>query len=392
MTEDHIPYWMAFAHSKHFSNRRKMQFLIEVVHNRTSISEALKQIKNGNKLNFHFSEKEWAGISQEVNELPNYSFISEKLMSQGIECIHVMDKSVFPSSLKSNLKRDAPIIIYAKGNLNLLRKPSIAIVGARKSGPAALDFTDTIAKESVKQGKVIVSGFAKGVDKKALDSALKYNGQSIVVLPQGIETYTSKAYYKQIIDGDVLVMSTYHPKAPWSVGLAMDRNKTIYGLAEEIYAAESNNSGGTWEGVLNGLKRGRTVFVRVPFAGERNANMELIRRGATGVDMNGEVVHNTSESILQESPSDYKGTNNEISSGTKQSEIVDQVKVLLEKTSGKGLTTYDIAQELKLDEKTKKQLSTILNKSNDLIKEKKGKFNFYHLKSQIPTTGKLFSE
>ncbi len=156
--------------------------------------------------------------------------------------------------------------------MDLLKKDSIAIVGARKSTTVSLQFTDNVAKEAVKNENVVVSGFAKGVDKKALDSTLEHEGQSIVVLPQGIETYKSKTYYQEIVKGNVLVMSIYHPKAPWSVGLAMDRNKIIYGLANHIYAAESNNSGGTWEGVLNGLKRGRKVYVRKPGLKEKNAN------------------------------------------------------------------------------------------------------------------------
>ncbi len=43
-----------------------------------------------------------------------------------------------------------------------------------------------------------------------------------------------KKYYKQLVEGDVLVLSTFHPKAPWRVELAMARNPIIYGLADEI--------------------------------------------------------------------------------------------------------------------------------------------------------------
>ena len=123
-------------------------------------------------------------------------------------------------------------------------------------------------------------------------SALKYKGHSIIVLPQGITTFSSgfRKYYKQIIEGDVLVLSTFHPKAPWSVQLAMARNPIIYGLAKEIYVAESSNKGGTWSGVIDGLRKKRTIYVRMPEANEKNANLLLIRKGAKPVDMEGNIL------------------------------------------------------------------------------------------------------
>lgn len=99
-----------------------------------------------------------------------------------------------------------------------------------------MQFTDNVAKKASSEHKVVVSGFARGVDKQALDSAMKHKGQSIIVLPQGITTFASgmKKYYKQIIEGNVLVLSTFHPKSPWAVDLAMARNSIIYGLPLKV--------------------------------------------------------------------------------------------------------------------------------------------------------------
>ena len=143
-----------------------------------------------------------------------------------------------------------------------MHEKSIAIVGSRNASDKSLEFTDNIAKLASKEYKVVVSGFAKGVDKQALDSAIKYKGQSIIVLPQGIMTFGSgfKKYYKQIVDGDVLVLSTFFPKAPWKAELAMARNPIIYGLADEIYVAESSDKGGTWSGVVDGLRKNRKIL------------------------------------------------------------------------------------------------------------------------------------
>jgi DNA processing protein len=179
--------------------------------------------------------------------------------------------------------------LYIKGNKQILHEKSIAIVGSRAAEETSLKFTDNIAKLASNDFKVVVSGFAKGVDKQALDSAIKYKGQSIIVLPQGITTFSSgfKTYYKQIVDGDVLALSTFHPKAVWSAGLAMARNPIIYGLADEIYVAESSEKGGTWSGVIDGLRKGRKIFVRQTESYEKNANSLLIQKGAIAVNYNG---------------------------------------------------------------------------------------------------------
>ena len=94
-------------------------------------------------------------------------------------------------------------------------------------------------------------------------------------------------WHPQIVEGDVLVLGTFFPKAGWDAGLAMARNVYIYGLAEEIYVAESSDKGGTWTGVMDGLKKGRTIYVRQPEDDEKNANALLIAKGAVAVDAEG---------------------------------------------------------------------------------------------------------
>jgi predicted Rossmann fold nucleotide-binding protein DprA/Smf involved in DNA uptake len=168
----------------------------------------------------------------------------------------------------------------------LLQSPSIAIVGSRNADTKSLSFTDNIAKKAAEEKKVVVSGFAKGVDRQALDSTLIAKGKSIIVLPQGIMTFGSgfKQYFKHIAQGKVLVISSFAPKAPWSVEFAMSRNPIIYGMASEIFVAQSDDKGGTWAGVIDGLRKNRPIYVRYPEKNEKNANLLLIQKGASAVD------------------------------------------------------------------------------------------------------------
>lgn len=224
-----------------------------------------------------FTDKELADLENVKNDIPRLAFIAEQLQNEGFEVIPINDAS-YPSMLKQNLKiKNCPPVIYIKGRKSLLQEKAVAIVGSRKAGKPALEFTDAVAKKCVADDKIVVSGFAKGVDLQALDSTLAAKGKSIIVLPQGILTFQSgfKKYYQPVVSGNVLVLSTFFPKAGWEVGLAMARNVYIYGLAEEIYVAESDSKGGTWEGAINGLKRQREIFVRIPQQLEKNANLEL---------------------------------------------------------------------------------------------------------------------
>ena len=162
-----------------------------------------------------------------------------------------------------------------------------------------------------------------------------------------------KNYYKQIINGDVLVLSTFHPKAPWKAELAMARNPIIYGLADEIYVAESSEKGGTWSGVIDGLRKNRKIYVRKPEISENNANDLLIQKGAIAVDMNGEVLKTQAAKISEENSlcvSDLK---------TNYESIIHNLL-----THG-TYTTHDILKKLKLSW-SEKELKDYLKNQKDI--------------------------
>jgi len=282
MQTKETPYWIGLAHLPKWGAAKINALVIKFFH-----EEQLSIVDF-----FHLDETKWKSryglTTPDVNDLlkaksdlPNLAFLAENLLNEGYEVIPLTAPDYSPT-LKTNLKSaHSPVVLYIKGNKQLMKEKSVAIVGSREATEISLKFTDNIAKLVSKEYKVVVSGFAKGVDKQALDSAIKYKGQSIIVLPQGILTFLSgfKTYYKQIVSGDVLVLSSFFPKAPWQKELAMARNPIIYGLADEIYVAESSEKGGTWSGVVDGLRKKRKIYVRKPGTNEKNANNLLIQKG-----------------------------------------------------------------------------------------------------------------
>ena len=295
-------YWIAVAHLPKWHTERVNRFIVQVVHeNQMDWPDFFGLDKKEWRNIFAFTDNELADIESAKRDLPRLAFIAEQLQNEGFQIIPVNSPG-YPAVLKENLKmKGSPPVLYIKGRKGLLQDDAVAVVGSRSAGKTALDFTDRVARKSVKESKVVVSGFAKGVDRQALDSAIAAHGKSIIVLPQGILTFQSgfKKYYEPIVSGDLLVLSTFFPKAGWDVGLAMARNAYIYGLAGEIYVAETDSKGGTWEGAMDGLRRHRTVYVRIPEPGETNANRKLIDLGAVPVSMDGVVMNLGGESSVE---------------------------------------------------------------------------------------------
>jgi predicted Rossmann fold nucleotide-binding protein DprA/Smf involved in DNA uptake len=370
-----LPAW-SFSDRDGWKNEDKMNLIIQFYHDKKmSITDFFGLSEENLKDDFLLNDRQINDLQKVKSSLANYAFLAENLQGSGIEVIPVIS-SDYSKTLKENLKKSAPPILYIKGNKQIMQEKSIAIVGSRDASDVALAFTDNVARQASKEYKVIVSGFAKGVDKQALDSAIACKGQSIIVLPQGITTFESgfKTYYKQIIEGNVLVLSTFHPKAGWGKDLAMARNPIIYGLAREIYVAESKSSknrqgqetkGGTYSGVMDGLKKGRTIYVRKPDVSEKNDNNFLIQSGAVAVDFNGDT--------LNEDVSGAQPENNS---------FADTVREILQKGQ---FSADDMLKKLESDWKPDK-LTKELKKLDFVDVRKKGNRNYFSLKgTDLPT-------
>lgn len=326
-----LTYWVTLAMIPKMWTKRKNEIYVKCyMHSpRITIIELFENSSLWDELGFDSAER--AMFSEARSQLANNSFLVEELLAQGYNIIPI-DSADYPQSLKDNLKQGAPSVIFTKGNIQLLKKEAIAIVGSRNANEYSLKFTRNVAHAEVVKNRVVISGFAKGVDRQALDAAIENNGESIIVLPQGIMTFSTgfKQYYKQIMQGKVLILSTFHPKVPWHVEYAMARNPIIYAMAQSIYVAQSDDKGGTWSGVIGGLKKGRDIYVRIPECKEKTANMILIQKGAKAVNMEGTLItENILHTIEKESQDKYEPIIIQyLASGQKTSkEIQSKIKV-----------------------------------------------------------------
>jgi len=209
----------------------------------------------------------------------------ESLFSRGIWALTRTDEK-YPTKLRDTLKDKAPTVFFGAGEVGLLQRGGIAVIGSRNIDEAGAAFAKEIGRKAVRGRLPVISGGARGTDRIAMDGALEAEGQSIGVMADSLESTVRKSDVRELLLDSRLVLCTpYLPTAGFSVGGAMGRNKIIYGLADyAVVVSSDHQTGGTWAGAVEALKAGWCpVFVR---DGENapKGNRELIKLG--GVPLN----------------------------------------------------------------------------------------------------------
>ena len=188
--------------------------------------------------------------------------------------------SVYPKSL-FNLKCP-PMVLYYKGNLDLLKEDAIAIVGSRQPCEYALKATECLARAN--RDKVIISGLAKGIDASAHQNAFK----TIGVLGCGIDYIYPRCNYDLIkrLEKEGLIISEY-PGMSKPLGYHFPfRNRIIACLSSRTYVMQSMLASGTMTTINEALELGKEVRV-LPYDifnifGENNNR--LIYEGAVPIE------------------------------------------------------------------------------------------------------------
>src|SRR5258708_1870002 len=156
----------------------------------------------------------------------------EDLFSSGLWVLSRAD-DLYPAKLRQTLKLKAPVVLFGAGELGLLKKPAVAVVGSRNIDEAGVAFAQEVGRKAVAARMAVVSGGARGSDRIAMDGALQAGGAAIGVLADSLEATVRKPDVSEFLhDGRLLLLTPYVPTAGFSVGGAMGRNKVIYGLSD----------------------------------------------------------------------------------------------------------------------------------------------------------------
>src|SRR5438093_7329840 len=205
----------------------------------------------------------------------------ERLAGVGIRLVTSVEPG-YPARLRERLRGLAPPVLFGAGEWALLERPGLAIVGSRSIDEAAAAFTRAIATRCARDGLLVVTGGARGVDQIAMQAALEAGGAVLGVPAGDLERSVGETDTRQWLEeGRLLLLSPLHPRAGFSVAHAMARNKIVYALAEYgLVVSSAAGQGGTWAGAREVLRHGWVpLFVRDdPSSPE--GNRELLRPAA----------------------------------------------------------------------------------------------------------------
>ncbi|MCM2674750.1 DNA-processing protein DprA [Alkalicoccobacillus plakortidis] len=189
----------------------------------------------------------------------------------------------YPALLKQTY--DPPWVLYIRGDASLLQETkTLAVVGTRLPTQLGKRSIETLLPPIIKQGYVIVSGLAKGIDRLSHIEAIKHNGKTMAVIGSGFDYMypkENKALYEHLVSKHV-VLTEYPPFIPPQKWHFPARNRIISGLSKGILVVEAAEKSGSLISADQALEQGRDVFA-VPgpiFSPVSQGTNHLIQQGA----------------------------------------------------------------------------------------------------------------
>lgn len=215
-------------------------------------------------------------VSEEkINDFKNY------INSNGIGYITIKSKE-YPEMLRHI--EEPPYVLFYKGNLELLKERSGAVIGARKCTQYGIEVAKIISRELSENNITVVSGLAAGIDSIAHKIALEYSGKTIGILGCGIDVIypkNNKYLYEKVIKEGLLI-SEFLPKTPPMAYNFPRRNRIISGISDKVIIVEGTKKSGTLITVDYALSIGKEIMA-VPgpvINGNSEGCNKLIRDGA----------------------------------------------------------------------------------------------------------------
>ena len=183
---------------------------------------------------------------------------------------------------------DPPAVLYIRGGLfRFDQEAVIGIVGAREPSPYGEKVAAQLGLDLARNGVLLVSGIAQGIDSIALKGALQGGGRVVSVLGGGVDVpypWQNRYLYEDVAAAGALI-SEYPPGTPPIGEHFPVRNRIISGLALGVVAVECARRSGTMKTVEHAMEQDRDVFA-IP--GNIDAPMSegpnwLLRQGARPV-------------------------------------------------------------------------------------------------------------
>jgi DNA processing protein len=221
---------------------------------------------------FVFSGKARSEAEQEV----------ARVRDQG-GAILTYDDEAYPERLREIF--DPPPVLWALGDLKLLSRPAIAIVGTRHPTPYGAGMAEILARDLASRRMVILSGMARGIDTAAHRGALEAKGSTIAVWGTGVDVIypkENKALAENILSSGGTILSEYRLGTFPAPQNFPKRNRILSGISIGVLVVEAGENSGTRVTARCALEQDRDVYAVPGNVTTKNAwgPNTLIKQGA----------------------------------------------------------------------------------------------------------------
>lgn len=287
-----IHYWLALKLVPRLATHKKLALvdsygltaLFSLSQTNTSVLTSANNLTTKQLCAFH--QPDWSHIDNIISA-------SEACKSRVI----AFSDDLYPQQLKQIY--DPPLVLFVKGNAQLLNRMQIAIVGSRAASVNGRETAFAMAQQLAKLGFIITSGLALGIDAAAHKGALTLTTATIAVVATGLDkVYPArhKPLAKQIEASQGAVVSEFLPGTSPKAGHFPKRNRIISGLSKGVLVVEAELKSGSLITARCALEQNREVF-SVP-GGINNPQAKgchwLIKQGAKLVEQAADIIEELS--------------------------------------------------------------------------------------------------
>jgi DNA processing protein len=221
---------------------------------------------------FLFSGKALAEAEQEL----------ERVRAQGGRILSYADEA-YPERLREIF--DPPPVLWALGDVTLLSRPSIAVVGTRHPTPYGTGMAEVLSRDLAGRRMVILSGMARGIDTAAHRGALEAKGRTVAVWGTGIDVIypkENKSLAENILTGEGAIISEYRLGTFPAPQNFPKRNRILSGISVGVLVVEAGENSGTRVTARCALEQDRDVYAVPGNVTTKNAwgPNTLIKQGA----------------------------------------------------------------------------------------------------------------